>query len=105
VCIGAALQAIRKLQGHNQNWLARRLSDSLELNEKVEQSYISQVERGKKGISMLRWVAWCQVLGCDPEIVIRLTKEIAIEKGKRRGSKSNANDIASTISLEMLLPR
>ena len=52
VCIGAALQAIRKLQGHNQNWLARRLSDSLELNEKVEQSYISQVERGKKGISM-----------------------------------------------------
>lgn len=62
--LGARLQALRKYRDLTQAELADQIG--------VDRSWVSHVEAGRRGASAGRLRALCQVLNCDPALLLSL---------------------------------
>jgi len=79
--LGSALELFRKWRGYNQNEVAKKLSFNLD-SDKIDEQYISNVERGKKGISLDRFIAWCEVLQLQPSRVFQYAEFFLERQGQ-----------------------
>lgn len=70
VAIQAHLKSLREKAGMTQ----RDLADAL----KVDQTYVSKIERGDRYVDLAFYVDWCRACGADPARALReLLKETA----------------------------
>lgn len=68
--IGSVLELLRIWRGYSQNDVAKKLDFNLD-TDKIDEQYISKVEKGKKGISLDRLIVWCEVLQLQPSRVFQ----------------------------------
>jgi transcriptional regulator with XRE-family HTH domain len=85
--IGEVLWGLRIGRRLTQDQLASLMAAELK-DEKVDQSYISRVERGET-ISLKRLSLWCYVLGFKTSEVVTLAEDAAVLERKTREDQVN----------------
>ena len=60
--IGARLQAARKAKGYTQDYVSARAD--------ITEKFLSQIERGKAGLSVQTLIALCDILEITPNYVL-----------------------------------
>lgn len=79
--IGPALKVCRRVRGMTQNALGGLLAEVLN-TEPIDQAYLSRVEGATVGISLDRFLAWCEVLRIDPRKVLDYAVFFAINDAR-----------------------